>query len=173
MKRATPIAILVLAGVCWLVPTSSAHAQNRIAAPGWEGFVTRDLDNNFDRCVLYNKSIEMLTADPYDMLGITRSATGQVGLLVFFTPSALKRGSNIAVSLRINDHPTASLSGQALSDFHINIAGPISADTIAALRAATSIEASAEGKSVRFEVTNVGAALDELNDCVQSNERRP
>ena len=145
-------------------------AQNRIAAPGWEGFATRDNENHFERCVLYNKSIEALTISPYDMLGITRAANGQVGLMVFFKPSALKRGSNIPVTLRIDQQRIAALPGQALSDFHV-IAGPMGAEAVAALRQASAVEASAEGKTVRFEVADVGAVLDALDECVKANAR--
>jgi hypothetical protein len=160
------VAVFALADLLCAVPL--AHSQNRIMAPGWEGFAMRDVDNKFDRCVLYNKSIEALTMSPYDMLGITRSAKGDVGLLVFFEPSALKRGSNIAVTLGINGHPVGPLYGQALSDFHISIAGPIGPNNLAALRQATSIEATAEGKTVKFEVTDVGSVLDALDNCVKT-----
>jgi hypothetical protein len=165
----------VLAGVFALANllafVSIAHSQNRISASGWEGFVTRDTENKFDRCVLYNKTIEALTISPYDMLGITRTAKGDIGLLVFFEPSALKRGNNIAVTLEINGSAVAPLTGQALSDFHIRVAGPIGAGTVAALRGATSIEATAEGRSVQFEVSDVGAVLDALDNCVRANAR--
>ena len=30
----------------------------------------RDTDNKFDRCVLYNRTVQALTASPYQMLGI-------------------------------------------------------------------------------------------------------
>jgi len=171
VKLGALTAALVLADLLSPASTPLAHAQNHIATPGWEGFVTRDSENKFDRCVLYNKSIEALTAAPYDMLGITRSGTGQVGLLVFFSPSTLKRGTNIPVTLRIDNRRVPPLIGQALSDFHINVAGPIGADTLAALRQATSIEASAQGKTVRYQVSDVGAALDALDDCVKANAR--
>jgi hypothetical protein len=160
-----------LACLLCLIPTSAALAQSQIAAGGWEGFATRDTDNKFDRCVLYNKSIEALTVSPYNMLGITQSASGQVGLMVFFTPSALKRGNNIPVTLRIDNRKAVALNGVALSDFHINIAGPIGAETLGALRQATSVEAAAEGKSERFDVTDVGAVLDALDACVKANVR--
>jgi hypothetical protein len=150
---------------------SAAHGQNRISASGWEGFVTRDTENKFDRCVLYNKTIAALTASPYDMLGITRTAKGDVGLLVFFEPSALKRGNNVALTLEIDGHAVAPMTGQALSDFHIRVAGPIGANTVAALRGATSIEATAEGRTVQFEVSDLGAVLDELADCVRAYAR--
>jgi hypothetical protein len=145
-----------------------AFAQNLIESQGWEGFALRDPEGKFDRCVLYNRSIEALTASPYEMLGITRGVAGQVGLLVFFTPRALKRGSNVAVSLKVDGRPVAALSGAAISDFHINVAGPIGANALAALRQATQIEATAENKTVRFEVAGVDAVLDALDDCVKT-----
>jgi len=168
LKHNVLIAALALVALLSPLPMRSANAQNRIAAAGWEGFATRNAENDFDRCVLYNKSIEALSAAPYDMLGITRSASGQVGLLVFFRPSALKRGDNVPLTLRIDNRPVA-LTGQALSDFHISVAGPIGAETVDALRQASSVEASAEGKTVRFEVSDVGAALDALEACVKNN----
>jgi hypothetical protein len=159
---------VALAGV-GLLATSPSYGQNRIATSGWEGFVTRDVDNKFDHCVLYNKSIEALTVSPYDMLGITRSAKGDVGFLVFFEPSTLRRGRNVPVTLRIDGHQVAPLTGQALSDFHISIPGPIGTKTVTALRDATSIDATAEGKDVHFDVSDVGTVLDSLDACVQTN----
>jgi hypothetical protein len=164
-------AALWFAGVVGLVAIPPAYGQNRIATSGWEGFATRDYDNKFDRCVLYNKSIEALTISPYDMLGITRSAKGDIGFLLFFEPSALKRGSNIPVVLSINGQQVPPLTGQALSDFHVSIAGPIGTNTVAALRDATSIDATAEGKSVHFDVSDVGAVLDSLDACVETYAR--
>jgi len=145
-----------------------ALAQNRIEAPGWEGFALRGSEGKFDRCVLYNRSIEALTASPYEMLGITRGAAGQVGLLVFFTPGALKRG-NVAVNLKVDGRPVAALSGAVISDFHVNVAGPIGANALAALRQASRIEATAENKTVRFEVADVDTVLDALDECVKAN----
>jgi hypothetical protein len=169
LKYGVLVALFTVADLLCAAPL--AYGQNRIATPGWEGFATRDADNKFDRCVLYSKSIEALTMSPYDMLGITRSAKGDVGLLVFFEPSALKRGSNVTVALGINGHSVGPLTGQALSDFHISIAGPMAENTVAALRQATSIEATAEGKTVKVGVSDVGAVLDALDNCVKTYAR--
>src|SRR5262249_290328 len=65
-----------------LLAAGPAGAQNMISQDGWEGFAMRDLDNKFDRCVLYNRSVQALTASPYQMFGITRDATGRTGLLI-------------------------------------------------------------------------------------------
>jgi hypothetical protein len=162
-------AMAALAAALYFCGCPGAFAQNRIEAPGWEGFALRGSEGKFDRCVLYNRSIEALTASPYEMLGITRGAAGQVGLLVFFTPGALKRGSNVAVNLKVDGRPVAALSGAAISDFHINVAGPIGANALAALRQASRIEATAENKTVRFAVADVDAVLDALDDCVKAN----
>ncbi|MBO0759414.1 MAG: hypothetical protein J2P54_26545, partial [Bradyrhizobiaceae bacterium] len=62
---------------------SATWAQNRIAVGRWQGFAVRDPENKFDSCVLYNRTIDQLTISPYEMLGITRAANGDVGLLVF------------------------------------------------------------------------------------------
>src|ERR1700693_5362601 len=61
-----------------LLTAGSAVAQNLITQDGWEGFAMRDSDNKFDRCVLYNRTVEALTASPYGMLGITRDAAGHI-----------------------------------------------------------------------------------------------
>src|SRR5262245_52862492 len=78
VKRGAIYAALVLA----LFAGGPAHAQNMISQDGWEGFAMRDTENNFDRCVLYNRSIQALTASPYQMFGITRDAAGRIGLLI-------------------------------------------------------------------------------------------
>jgi hypothetical protein len=148
-----------------------ALAQNRIATPGWDGFALRDPEGKFDRCVLYNRSIEALSASPYEMLGITRTAGGQVGLLVFFAPRALTRGSNIAVNLKVDGRTLPPLSGAAISDFHVNVAGPIGANALEALRQAKVIEAKAEDKTIRFQVADVASVLDTLDECVKANAR--
>lgn len=162
-----------LAGMVIFGPGPQASAQNRIATPGWEGFALRDTDGKFDRCVLYNRSIEALSASPYEMLGVTRSAAGQVGLLVFFTPRAMTRGSNVPVNLKVDGRALAPLPGAALSDFHVSVAGPIAPNAIEALRQAQVIEATAENKTIKFEVADVGAVLDTLDECVAANGRPP
>jgi hypothetical protein len=162
------VALLTLFGVAGL---PAAWAQNRIAAPGWEGFALRDPTGKFDRCVLYNRSIEDLTASPYEMLGITRSAKGDVGLLIFFDPRALTRGSNVPVNLRVDGRPLPPLTGAAISDFHVSVGGPIGPNAVSALRQASKIEATAESKTVQFEVSDVGGVLDTLAECVKTNAR--
>ena len=60
MKRAAINAALLLA----LLAAGPAGAQNMISQDGWEGFAMRDAENKFDRCVLYNRSIQALSASP-------------------------------------------------------------------------------------------------------------
>ena len=165
------LALSGLAGILYFGFAPMALAQNRIATPGWEGFALRNPEGKFDRCVLYNRSIEALSASPYEMLGITRAAAGQVGLMVFFTPRALTRGNNIPVNLKVDGRSLGPLSGAAISDFHVSVAGPIGPNALAALRQAKVIEAKAEDKSIRFEVADIDAVLDTLEECVQANAR--
>jgi len=152
-----------------LLPISEAAAQNVISAAGWQGFALRSPEGKFDRCVLYNRTIQALSASPYEMLGLTRNAAGKVGLMVFFSPRTLQRGANIAVNLKVNGKPLAPLTGTAPSDFHVSIDGPIGRATVAALRQAKAIEATAENKTVQFQVDDLGSVLDELDACVKSN----
>ena len=165
------LALSGLAGILYFGFAPMALAQNRIATPGWEGFALRNPEGKFDRCVLYNRSIEALSASPYEMLGITRAAAGQVGLMVFFTPRALTRGNNIPVNLKVDGRSLAPLSGAAISDFHVSVAGPIGPNVLVALRQAKVIEAKAEDKTIRFEVADVDAVLDTLDECVKANAR--
>ena len=146
---------------------SPTCAQNRIAVAGWQGFAVRDPENKFDSCVLYNRTIEQLTISPYEMLGISRTANGDVGLLVFFTPGALTREADVPVNLKVDAHPLPTLSGVAKSDFHVSIAGPLGPNELAALRGAKEIEATAENKTITFTVADIGAALDTLDECVK------
>ncbi len=153
-----------------LLGAPRAQSQNPVAVEGWEGFATRNPDNKFDRCVLYNRTIERLNASPYGMLGITRHAAGGVGLLIFFVPGTLTRGANTSVRLNIDRHPL-SLTGDVLSDFHVNVAGPLEPNAVAAMRDAKTIEAVVEGHAIRFEVANVDAVLGALAACVRANAR--
>src|SRR5262249_62254567 len=77
MRAALAIAMLM---------AGAAQAQNLIAQDGWEGVATRDADNKFDRCILYDHTVQALTASPYDMLGITRDPPGRTGPLIFYEP---------------------------------------------------------------------------------------
>jgi lysozyme family protein len=106
------------------------------------------------------------------MLGLTRNAAGKVGLMVFFNPRTLQRGANVAVNLKVNGKPLAPLTGIAPSDFHVSVDGPVGRATLAALRQAKAIEATAESKTVQFQVEDLGAVLDELDACVKSNTIR-
>jgi hypothetical protein len=162
-----PLVGLVFGLVLILLPIADAGAQNVISAAGWQGFALRSPEGKFDRCVLYNRTIEALSSSPYEMLGLTR-----VGLMVFFSPRSLQRGANIAVNLKVNGKPLAPLTGTAPSDFHISVDGPIGRSTIAALRQAKAIEATAENKTVQFQVDDLGSVLDELDACVKSNTVR-
>jgi hypothetical protein len=169
VRSALRLMVRGLALGLFLGSASTVLAQNRIATPGWEGFALRDPEGKFDRCVLYNRSIDALVVSPYEMLGITRAAEGQVGLLVFFTPRSLTRGNNIPVTLTVDGRPLAPLSGAAISDFHVSVNGPLRPNAIEALRQAKVIEASAENKTIRFEVADVDAVLDTLDACVKAN----
>jgi hypothetical protein len=149
-----------------MLMAGTAHAQNLIAQDGWEGFATRDADNQFDRCVLYNRSVQALTASPYGMLGITRDAAGRIGLLIFYEPRTLTRGA-ATVQLRLGQRPPVSVAGTALSDFHVNVPA-LDAATLAALRDAKEIEATVDGHAIRFALADVGAVLDRLDACVKT-----
>ena len=161
MKRGAIYAALVLA----LLAGGPVRAQNMISQDGWEGFAMRDTENKFDRCVLYNRSIQALTASPYQMFGITRDAAGRIGLLIFFEPRMLTRGET-KVLLRLDQRPPVSVTGTALSDFHVNVVA-LEPPTLAALRDAKGMEATVEGHTVRFELANVGAVLEKLDACVK------
>jgi hypothetical protein len=169
---AVALPLMALGFVSGLLPISDAAAQNVISAAGWQGFALRNPEGKFDRCVLYNRTIEALSASPYEMLGLTRNAAGKVGLMVFFDPKALQRGANVAVNLKVNGKPLAPLTGTAPSDFHVSVDGPIGRATLAALRQAKAIEATAENKTVQFQVDDLGSVLDELDACVKSNTVR-
>jgi hypothetical protein len=140
-------------------------AQNLIAQEGWEGFAMRDADNKFDRCVLYNRTIQALTASPYGMLGITRDAAGHIGLLIFYDPRSLTRGAT-TVRLKLDQRAPVSVAGDALSDFHVNVAA-LDPATIAALRDAKVLEATVDSHAARFELSVVGGVLDRLDSCVK------
>jgi hypothetical protein len=142
-----------------------AAAQNLIAQDGWEGFATRDAEAKLDRCVLYNRSVQALTASPYGMLGITRDAAGRIGLLIFYEPRTFTRGE-IPVQLKLDQRPPVTVAGTALSDFHVNVTA-LEPATVAALRDAKTMEATIDGKQIRFEFADVGAVLDKLDACVK------
>jgi hypothetical protein len=58
------------------------------------------------------------------------------------------------------------VAGTALSDFHVNVPA-LEPATVAALRDAKAMEATVEGKPIRFELADVGAVLDKLDACVK------
>jgi hypothetical protein len=157
--------LIAAALIAALLAAGQAAAQNLIAQDGWEGFAMRDSNNVFDRCVLYNRTVEALTASPYDMLGVTRDAAGHIGLLVFFEPRALTRG-NTTVRLKLDARPVVTAAGDVLSDFHVNVP-TLDNDTVAALRAAKSLEAAASGHTIHFDLANIGAVLERLDACVK------
>jgi hypothetical protein len=142
-----------------------AAAQNQIAQDGWEGFAMRDANNNFDRCVLYNRTVEALTASPYEMLGITRDAAGRIGLLVFYDPRALTRGKT-TVRIKLDQRAAAPFPGDALSDFHVDVPA-LDADTVAALGNAKTMDATVGSHTMHFDLSNVGAVLERLDACVK------
>lgn len=142
-----------------------ADAQNLITQDGWEGFATRDADNQFDRCVLYNRTVQALTASPYDMLGVSRDVAGHIGLLIFYEPSTLTRGA-ATVQLKLGQRAPVSVGGTVLSDFHVGVPA-LDASTLAALRDAKEIEATVDSHAIRFDLADVGAVLDRLDACVK------
>jgi hypothetical protein len=162
VKRAAINAALLLA----LLAAGPAGAQNMISQDGWEGFAMRDTDNKFDRCVLYNRSIQALSASPYQMFGITRDAAGRIGLLIFYEPRTLTRGDT-TVRLKLDQRPPVSVAGTVLSDFHVNVPA-LDAAAVTALRGAKAIEATVTDRTIRFDLADVGAALDRLETCVKS-----
>jgi hypothetical protein len=162
VKRGPPSAALLIA----LLAASPAGAQNLISQDSWEGFAMRDMENKFDRCVLYNRSVQLLTASPYQMLGITRDAAGRIGLLIFYEPSMLRRGGT-TVRLKLDQRAPVSVAATALSDFHIAVTA-LEPATVAALRDAKAMEATVEDHTIRFELAGVGAVLERLDDCVKS-----
>lgn len=159
--RSTSAALLI----AFFLMAGPAGAQNLISQDSWEGFATRDADAKFDRCVLYNRSVQALTASPYGMLGITRDAAGRIGLLIFYEPRTFTRGET-TVRLRLDQRPQLTVAGTVLSDFHVNVPA-LEPAVVAALRDAKAMEATVDGKSIRFELADVGAVLDKLDTCVK------
>jgi hypothetical protein len=147
-------------------------AQNLISQGGWEGFAMRQPDGRFDRCVLYNRTVPALNASPYGMIGLTRDGSGYIGLMVFFEPRTLTRAAPASVRMRIDEEAPMSLSGEAVSDFHVVIPSPLDSRTVAAMRNARKIEFSTDAKTIRLTVadmgTDMGAVLDRLKTCVET-----
>lgn len=158
-------ATLMAALLAALLAIGHAAAQNLITQDGWEGFAMRNAENDFDRCVLYNRTVEALTASPYDMLGITRDAAGRIGLLIFYEPRTLTRGKT-TVRLKLDQRPAAPFAGEALSDFHANVP-TLDPDTVTALRDAKTVEATVDGHTIHFDLSNTGAVLERLDACVK------
>jgi len=162
VKRGAINAALLLA----LLAAGPAGAQNMISQDGWEGFAMRDTENKFDRCVLYNRSVQALSASPYQMLGITRDAAGRIGLLIFYEPRMLTRGAT-TVRLKLDQRAPLTVAGTALSDFHVNMPA-VEPVAVAALRDAKAMEATVGDRTIHFDLADVGAALDRLDACVKS-----
>jgi hypothetical protein len=152
-----------------LMANEPLRAQNMIAQDGWEGFAMRTPEGRFDRCVLYNRTVPALNASPYGMLGISRDAKAGIGLMVFYQPRSLTRSTQTVVELRIDDRPPVALAGEAVSDFHVVVPGPLDQATLSALRDAKAIEITAEAKPARFSLTGVAAVLERLRICVDAN----
>lgn len=163
-RRSTAFSLVV-----WFA-ISPALAQNFIAQNGWEGFVVRNTEGKFDYCVLYNRKIDALNASPYDMFGLSRDLRG-VGLFVFYQPRTFRRGDQPAIQLKVDDHAPVTLTGNALSDFHVAVASPLDADVIGAVRQARTIEATTGGKSIEFAVSRIDSVLDRLDACANANTR--
>jgi hypothetical protein len=168
MRRAYFGRRLAAAAALAVCAAREAPAQNRIASEGWEGFAVRTAEDKFDRCVLYNRSIDALNLSQFDMLALTRDAAGHVGVMVFYSPRTLTRGAKVAMTLRIDQHEPAMLVGEVPSDFHI-IAGPLAPRSVLELREAKTIEATTESHTIRFAVSAVDEALNELATCVLEN----
>jgi hypothetical protein len=171
--RRTSFAVLsaLAVGLAVGLAAGPLAAQNLISQGGWEGFAMRRPDGRFDRCVLYNRTVRALEASPYDMLGITRDADGNIGLMVFFEPRSLSRDVHTSVRMRIDDAAPVTLTGSAVSDFHVVIPGTLDGHTLAAVRDARTIEFSAAAKTVRFAIPDIGAVLERLKSCVDANSR--
>jgi hypothetical protein len=137
----------------------------KIAQDGWEGFATAGSEGTIARCVLYNRSIQAINASPYDMLGISRDKAGHVGLLAFFTPSSIQRAKLVPVIVTI-DATRIAVSGEALSDFHIVIPGPLDPRAVELMRQAKVIEISAQRHNEQFVVNGaLAGVLDRLKTC--------
>jgi hypothetical protein len=100
------------------------------------------------------------------MLGVTRDAAGRIGLLIFYEPRMLTRGDT-TVRLKLDQRPPMSAAGTALSDFHVNVPA-LDQATVAALRGAKVMEATVADHMVRFDLADVGAALEKLDACVKT-----
>jgi hypothetical protein len=163
--------VLIAAIAAILFAATTAAAQGRIAEAGWEGFAISGADGRFERCVLYNRTIDALNDSPYDMLGLSQDSAGAVGMLVFYRPSALKRGFNVPVRLKLDQRPAVTTSGDVLSDFHVRVKGPLDAKLTAALPQARTLVVTTQGQAERFALADVGAVLDKLAACVKANQQ--
>jgi hypothetical protein len=142
-----------------------AVAQVRVTHEGWEGFSTRPDDGKVASCVLYNRSIDAINTAPYDMLGLSREGSGQIGLLIFYRPRMLTRGTQVPVTLKVDQRAPIVLRGDVISDFHVKVAGPLEQQTVEALRQAKTIAVTTEGQTQAFQVSGLGGVFDALAAC--------
>ena len=154
-----------------LAAAGPALAQNVIRQEGWEGFATRTPEGRFEQCVLYNRTIQALTASPSNMIGITRDAAGKVGLIAFFEPRSLTRAESTPMTIRIDQHPAVTVSSSVLSDFHAATGGGLDAATVTALRTASTVTVTVEQRALHLEIADVAGVLDTLEACVAANSR--
>jgi hypothetical protein len=169
------ILFAVLSAVVAGLAAAPLAAQNLISQGGWEGFAMRRPDGRFDRCVLYNRTVPALNASPFGMMGLTRDDAGNTGLMVFFEPRSLARGEPTTIRMRIDDEAPVSLSGEAVSDFHVVIPGALDSHTVTAIRKARKFEFETDTRTTRLKVVDLGvdmgAVLDRLKTCVDANAR--
>jgi len=160
---------LIAAILAVVFGATAVHSQSRIAQSGWEGFATPGADGRFERCVLYNRTIDALNDSPYDMLGLSRDRAGAVGVLVFYRPRMLQRAIGVPVQLKFDQQKPLALKGDVLSDFHVRVAGPLGPKLLNALRQAKSLTVTTQKRTEKFALADVGAVLDALKSCVQAN----
>jgi hypothetical protein len=157
---------IILAAVApMLLFAPGAVAQVRISHDGWEGFSISPGEGKPASCVLYNRAIDAINTSPYEMLGLSRDDGGHIGLLVFYLPRTLTRGTQVPVTLKIDQQAPTMLSGDVISDFHVNVAGPLEPKTLEALRQAKTVEVTTQRQVKAFPVSGLSGVLDALAAC--------
>jgi hypothetical protein len=162
-------AALICALLAAFVPCT-ASAQTRIVQDGWEGFATPAEGDVAAHCVLYNRTIDAINRDPYDMIGLSKDATGKLSMLVFLQPNSLVRGPRVPVTVKL-DQLSLYLAGDAVSDFHLMIPGPFDGRALSVMREAHTIEISVQRHNHRYDVGALGAILDKLDACAKQPPR--
>ncbi|HWT30374.1 MAG TPA: hypothetical protein VN240_05025, partial [Propylenella sp.] len=146
------------------LPPIGSETMEELQVPGWQAGAYGD-GGNFTHCAIRAEY------DNGTTLGVARTAGGALLLALHRTDWSLEPGAQLSGSVTIGDAGPVEKGGRALDEAMAVLDLGGDADTTAALAGAKTLAAEVQGKSLDFDISDIGPGIEAIDACAEKHAR--